>query len=237
MTSNPAVGESLKLTLGAVVQLYELDGTPIGQPVMRFTPNVDDDEQVSFNGNPYAPIFAVSSGWEATGTGPWPKPKLQVFKRNATIQALANLADQLVGLTVTRIRTYARFLDGWPDADGEAVIGRDRFVIDQLGSNNKLFIEFILASPMDLEGRKLPARQVLRDFCPWRYRRWTGSAFDYTNVQCPYTGTAYFDGAGNGTTADKDDCGRHDHDCGLRFGDGERPFGGFPGVARARTGR
>lgn len=92
-----------------------------------------------------------------------------------------------------------------------------------------------LASPLDLDNKQLPGRQILRDLCAWRYRRWNGAAFDYGDAECPYTGSTYYDREDNVVAAAKDDaCSRRLSGCRLRFDDNQLPFGGFAGVARVR---
>ena len=83
---------------------------------------------------------------------------------------------------------------------------------------------------------RLPGRTVLRDLCAWRYRTWDGSAWDYSAAECPYTGTAYFDGSDTAVNEAEDDvCSRRLSGCRARFGSGSvsLPFGGFAGVLRS----
>ena len=37
-------------------------------------------------------------------------------------------------------------------------------------SENKYFIEFELVSPLEVENYKLPARIMIANYCPWKYR-------------------------------------------------------------------
>ena len=45
-----------------------------------------------------------------------------------------------------------------------------RFVLDRVSSENNILVEFELATVFDLEGVKLPYRQVNGRYCPWEYQ-------------------------------------------------------------------
>ena len=84
---------------------------------------------------------------------------------------LNNKVAIITGSTVKRIRTSARYLDsvnfpgntnpfGTPNADE---LPQEIFFIDRKVSENRNAVEFELTSEIDLSGRKIPFRQVLRD--------------------------------------------------------------------------
>ena len=79
--------------------------------------------------------------------------------------------NDLIGAKFTRIRTLASSLDavnfagntnpfGTPNADE---LPQEIFFIDRKVSENRSAVEFELTSEIDLSGRKIPFRQVLRD--------------------------------------------------------------------------
>jgi lambda family phage minor tail protein L len=108
------------------------------------------------------------------------------------------------------------------------------FFVNQKTSHTPEYLEFELASSLDVEGVKLPRRQMIRDFCPWVYRYFTGGSFDYTQATCPYTGTKYFTETDIETSDPAfDQCSYTLTGCRSRFGESaELPFGGFPGAGR-----
>jgi lambda family phage minor tail protein L len=144
----------------------------------------------------------------------------------------------VLGCTLYRVRTYARFLDNGSEPDPTAFFGPDIFRVERKAVDNPVIIEFELSASIDQEGKKLPGRQVIRDTCLWRYRIWnaTTGEFDYAKAQCPYTGTSYFDASDRPVdNASEDVPSRRLRCCELRFGKkNPLPFGGFPGVARVR---
>ncbi|SDR00343.1 phage minor tail protein L [Pseudomonas moorei] len=100
----------------------------------------------------------------------------------------------------------------------------ETWIITRKASETPAAIEFELGSPLDLQGVKLPRRQVIAGTCLWAYR----------SGECGYAGGPVADYA-NRPTSDPalDQCSRSVTGCKLRFGEfGELPFGGFPGIAR-----
>jgi lambda family phage minor tail protein L len=137
-----------------------------------------------------------------------------------------------VGAKVTRITTYRKFLDDQPTADPTSYWEPDIWRIERKVVQTPQLVEWELASILDQEGRRLPGRHMLRDACPWIYRRWAGTGFDYSTATCPYTGTAYFTVNGDQTGNPADDrCGKHLSDCRKRFPSPQiMPSGAFPGL-------
>jgi lambda family phage minor tail protein L len=45
-----------------------------------------------------------------------------------------------------------------------------RFVLDRVSSENNILVQFELATVFDLEGVKLPYRQINGRYCPWQYQ-------------------------------------------------------------------
>jgi lambda family phage minor tail protein L len=106
------------------------------------------------------------------------------------LDGLLGPGGDLLGATLTRLRTFRRFLDGEPDADPTAHFEPDIWRLERKTRQDAVLVEWELASVLEQEGRRLPGRQMLRDLCSHSYRRWTGSRFDYAAASCPYTGAA-----------------------------------------------
>lgn len=230
------------LDAGEIVHLYSLDATALGAAsVIYFTNSAYTSSKIVFNGITYDPLEFETDGWEWSGQGGLPTPTIKISNVTLLVsELLANYRD-LVGAIVTRTRTFKEFLDGEPNADPNAIFPLDVYRVERKSSQNNIYVEFELSSFMDQEGRLLPGRQILRDTCTHRYRKYvTGTTFDYTNATCPYAGSNYFDAEGNALTADAagaaaDRCGRRVSDCSLRFPNSELPTRAFPGVGRTRV--
>lgn len=224
------------LAQDAIITLYELDTSRTGGGIVRLAPEPINGQPVRFGGNEYFAFPIQASGFDYSGKGPMPRPRLTVSALDMALMSLVLTTDDLVGMPIKRLRTYRRHLDDGTDPDSGALFPADHFVVERKTSHNKTELQFELSSQLDQEGRGIPARQILRDSCSHRYRFRSGTDFSYEGTTCPYSGEACFTASGEVTTADKDRCGKRLTDCKLRFGQwAELPFYGFPGVGRFRS--
>ena len=228
--------ESQSFSPDDMVVLFELDATTIGGSILRFTSSAWEDKEIKFDDNTYSPVPVEAEGFEWNGRGTFPTPTLRVSNVNKVASAAVIDYEDLLGATVKRTRTFRQFLDDGTSPDPTATFPIDIYKVERKTAHNKVFIEWELSSAIDQEGRRLPGRQVLRDACTHKYRTWNGSAFDYSNVTCPYVGSALFDETGTAATNETDRCGKKLSDCRLRFGEhGKLPTRAFPGLARIRA--
>lgn len=227
-------------SVGELVVLFELNLAPIGDStILRFTSSrLENGNEIVFRGNTYECVDCAAKGFEYSGTGPMPQPSIQVSNVGGFVGALLVDFEDLVGAELTRIRTFSTYLAGGPDAaEANYAFVKDVFTVEAKQSHTKVAVEWKLSSVLDQQGRKLPGRQVLRDTCLHQYRFFSGGAFNYSYATCPYTGTSYFDGDDNPTTAANDRCGKRLTSCKLRFGaNGPLPTRAFPGASRVRSG-
>lgn len=220
---------------GERVELFQLDTTSVGGPLYYFCQSKFEAASVIFGGVTYTAVDVEFRDMQVSGLGALPTPTISISNSNSIYQAIVNTYGDLLGCTLSRIRTFKRFLDGQPDADPTAYFGPDIFYVEQKTNETPIAIEWKLSASIDQDGKMLPGRQVIRDTCLWRYRVWTGAVFDYTKAQCPYAGATSYDVNGTVTTSANDRCARTIDACQLRFGAGQPiPFGGFPGVGRVR---
>jgi lambda family phage minor tail protein L len=239
MTTNAKIASDMQQPdVGEMVVLYVLDLSPLGGGTLRFTENTtisgSTRTAVKFQGVTYFPLDIESEGWDVSGEGTLPRPKIRYNNTEITLQAYINQYDDLIGALIYRKRTFSKYLDGAVYADSAAEFPTDCYRIERKTSQNKNFVEFELASELDLEGKKVPARLVLRDTCTHSYRIYSGGSFDYTHATCPYTGTDYFKIDGTSTTIANDKCGKRLSDCELRYGTEPLPYRGFPGAGLIR---
>lgn len=238
MTDNPTLANvNQRLAFGDLITLFVLDLSPIGvSGVYRFTNSVTaTGDAIMFGGQEYAGVDFETEGWEYNGKGAFPRPRVRISNVGGFLSSLLYDNDDLIGAKLTRIRTYAEFLDGMPSADPSVMFPPDLYVVFQKIRQNKILIEFELSAAADQEGLKIPGRKILRDTCSQRYRVWTGSGFDYSEATCPYVATSYFTSDDVTTdVASADECGRQLRSCRLRFPKGDLPTWAFPGVVRTR---
>ena len=228
--------ENQKLEADAQIELFELDATTLGGGINRFCSSLSESGAVSFGGETYTAVDVEASGFESSGQGALATPTIRISNVNLVGTALINGMDDLIGAILKRIRTYRQFLDDGLDPDSSQIFPIDVYKVERKIAANKVFVEWELSAALDQFGEKLPARQILRDSCRWRYRAFIDGVFDYTAVECPYTGDDYFDVQGEPVVASEDHCGKRLSDCRLRFGQNEQlPTSAFPGVARIRA--
>lgn len=227
------ISEAQKLEPSAIVSLFQLDTTVVGGPLLYFTMMTNGATPVYFNGVAYQPLDIKFEGMEMSGIGALPRPTLKIANTDSLIQEIVNTYGDLNGCALTRYRTFARFLDGQPDADPTAFFGPDVFQVDRKVSDTKAEITWELSAAIDQDGRTI-GRQILRDTCLWRYRFWNGTSFSYSKAKCPYTGGTYYTEQ-DVVTLDPalDKPSRSITCCKLRFGENSPlPTGAFPGVSR-----
>lgn len=225
--------DTQELNQDARVDLFELDLRRFGEGVERFAPGPINREPIEFNGYKYYSVPVTAEGFKWDGQGTLPSPTLTLSMMSPTLSSLIREHDDLVGIPVRRIRTYRRYLDDGDSPNPEARFPNEEFVIERKTSQNSVQVEFELSVKFDQRGKKIPGRQVIRDTCTHRYRKWNGSEFDYENATCPYDGDDYFDAAGNSVgSGSSDRCGKRLSDCEKRHGNKPLPFYGFPGAGR-----
>lgn len=233
MTVTTIASEIQKLAPSAVIELFVLDLSLFNQGIVRFHAGTNELlQQVVWQGNVYEPYPIIVEGFEFTGNGQSPRPKLRVANVKGTITALILSYQDLIGAKVTRKRTLAKYLDavnfanGNATADATAEFADDVFFVDRKSKETREVVEFELAASFDLEGVSLPRRQIVQNVCPWSYR----------GAECGYTGAAYFNANDETVTSSATDvCGKRLSSCQKRFGtNAELPFGGFPAAGLIR---
>jgi lambda family phage minor tail protein L len=245
MTVTVAVREELAaLNPSSIIELYEVTTcTRIHGvcDVYRFHAGVNAKQvtgHVVWAGNTYYAWPVEAEGFEYTGNGSMPRPKIRIANVDGTITAVLlelaafSYSADLAGARVVRIRTLARFLDatnfegntnpfGTPDPT--ASLPEEVYFVDRKSGETAELVEFEMVSVLDLAGVRAPKRQTINNICQWRYR----------SAECSYTGNNHFDENDNPTNEAGDVCGKRLTSCEARFGEnGSLPFGSFPGVGQ-----
>lgn len=236
----PELAEATQsLSPGTEIELFIFDLEPIGvAQQFYFTSTNEIGYTVRWGGFEYTYAPVSMTGIERTLNGDPPVPRVMLPNVDKFASALVVQHEDLVGANVTRYKTLKHFLDGEVLEDTEAYTAKDVFKIEQKLNLNKIFGEFAIRPLYALDGKMLPARTCLKDFCSHRYRLWDAEAgeFTYAKATCPFANPLYFERNGSPTSeAALDVCGKSLNDCILRFGaTAELPFRGFPGMARTR---
>lgn len=185
------------------------DGTEVGinfetaggeENILRFHNNIKAMNcYIYWQGNTYFPAPIHAEGFDISARGTLPTPILRVTaQKEEGIEALSILRraihkyGDIIGAKVTRIRTFAKYLDSknfsdisqinnsqgsytnpFPDQyepDPYAEFPRDIFYVERKSNENKINIEYELSALLDVEGIKLPRRRVLSQRCSFTYR-------------------------------------------------------------------
>ena len=239
---------------GALIELFQLELNVTQHGVAEtyyFHAGTNDNGygDVVWDGQAYMALPIEVEGFEYSGQGTLPRPKIRISNIMGTItELLLRLiqtygSDGLEGAKFTRIRTLGRFLDAvnfpsgsyvvsnyWDvgyesgtsgTADPYAEFPREVYFVDRKSAENRDVVEFELASAFDMAGVRAPKRQCITR-CQWVYR----------SAECSYTGTNYFNASDAAVgNASEDVCGKRVDSCKARFGQtAELPFGGYPGI-------
>ena len=203
-------GDAASLNPTALITLFEIDTTNLinsrnivlpdnqkNTTIFRFHNNVKLlSNSIYFNNIEYIAAPIMAEGFEVNSRGTLPTPKLSLTVNQNGISLLAVLKYQLAqlgdltGAKVTRIRTFAKYLDAarnfplhsrpdWLEPDPNAYFPPDVFYIDRKSNENKFSIEFELASILDVEGIRLPGRIVSAKRCVASYRG-EGCCYEYS---------------------------------------------------------
>ena len=207
----------------SIIELFQLELNTLQHgttEIYRFHAgtSLNASGEVVWAGNSYQRFPVEAEGFDYTGNGQLPRPKIRIANVLGTITALLlTVPGGLGGAKVTRIRTLARYIDavnfpgsinpyGTPDPTAE--FPQEIYYVDRKTVETRDVVEFELAAAFDLQGVRAPKRQCIANICQWVYK----------STECGYTGSL--------PTCDKtlDDCKVH-------FGQSAAlPFGSFPGI-------
>ena len=244
---------------GALIELFQLE-LNVPQHGVAETyyfhagTSLNNNGDLIWAGQPYMALPVEVEGFEYSGQGTLPRPKLRISNIMGTITALIlTLPEGLEGAKLTRIRTLARFIDNenFPGIDylltedGFALMYEDDTFIYQEAGNifgtpdptAEFPREIYFVDRKSAENRSVVEFELASVFdmagvrAPKR-QCITRCQWVYRSVECSYTGTNYFDASdvavGN---ASQDVCGKRVDSCAARFGAvAELPFGGYPGI-------
>ena len=207
----------------AIIELFELELNTTQHGVnetYRFHAgaNINANGELVWAGNAYMRFPIEADGFEYSGNGQLPRPKVRVSNILSTITALLlTLPSGLEGAKLTRIRTLARYIDGanfpggtnpYGTPDPTAEFPREVYYIDRKTAETRDVVEFELAAAFDLAGVRAPKRQCIANICQWVYK----------STECGYSGAL-------------PTCAKTLADCKTHFGaTAELPFGSFPGI-------
>lgn len=150
--------------------------------------------QIIWQGKRYIPFPIIIEGFEMMARGTLPKPKLTFTSQNqidtyntffVKIKNTIRSIGDIIGLEITRKRTFLKYLDAVNfksyggiindddfviDPDPYAQLNPDIYYIDRKLKENKNILQYELSSILDLENIKLPLRTLYSEACSFDYR-------------------------------------------------------------------
>ncbi len=193
-----------------MITLYEIDVSSIIQDLALNDLSIIEDggiyrlhgdikltkTNIFWKGKEYLAAPIAAEGYETTSKGVLPTPKLSLSTYDEGVPLLSIIKqrirqlDNLAGAKVTRIRTFAKYLDAINFIDEDPPAGfspdpsveypRDIYYIERKSQEDKNIITFELSSLLDLDGVKLPGRLVIANSCQWQYRG-CGCLYEYAS--------------------------------------------------------
>jgi lambda family phage minor tail protein L len=226
--------ELMKLAPSAMIELFVLDTTnilPAGQGSVEYFHAGTNELRtpIVFQENNYQPWPVTADGFAFNGDGSTAQPTFTISNINGVVSSTLRVTQDLVGAQITRKRTFARFLDGMPNANPTQEYPLDIYYISRKASEEQDAVMFELTTSFDLTGVSLPSRQVLQNSCGWVYK----------SAECSWVPVAGFYFDSNDVPVSllaSDICGQRLDSCACRFARfGTKPvlpFGGFPGAQK-----
>ena len=185
MSTAPIITDLQKINPSSVIELFTLQlSTALhgANTIYRFHAgtNYNSNADIIWAGNTYNKMPIQAEGF-AYQRGQLPRPNLTVSNALGTITAIlltvneTTAGNDLIGATVTRIRTLARYLDatnfpgssnpfGTPDPTAE--FPQEIYKIDRKSPENREIVKFERAAVFDLAGVRAPKRQCTRSNFP-----------------------------------------------------------------------
>tara|TARA_Y100001938_G_scaffold151215_1_gene247663 strand:+ start:3170 stop:4078 length:909 start_codon:yes stop_codon:yes gene_type:complete len=169
------------------IVLFEISNIANTSDIIRFHggSNAIKDSLV-FDSLEYFFIPNSIEGLEDRNDGSLARPTLDLINIDGFFSKYIIDKDDLIGADVKIIRTFLRFLDAvnflnyssdtefWNqmgvNPDPNSKLKDQIFIINQKITENKNLIKYELSSPLDLENVSIPKRQIINNYCAWKYR-------------------------------------------------------------------
>lgn len=171
--------EACNLNPSAIIDLFQLDIRPCGGTVVLYfhSGNMINGTDMVFGGHEYAQWPVETKGLEWNMTSTQPRPTISFSNVLGPFTQMNLQYGGLVNAKLSRIRTFAKFLDGMPNADPTCYFPVETWNINRKTQEDREVCTYELANILDIEDVSLPKRLVLADQCRWMYR---GDGCGYT---------------------------------------------------------
>ena len=162
-----------------IVELFEIDTSRYSGEIIRLHNGKTVQGDIVFNSKTYKAYPFEVADFEIKGDGSLPRPKITMANIDGFVSQMIQGKNDFVGLKVTRIRTFLKYLDAenfvdninpFGSPDYTARFPDDSFIINQKQEESKNYVAFELVSALDLDEANVPTRIMYSHHCPWTYR-------------------------------------------------------------------
>jgi lambda family phage minor tail protein L len=177
---NKVARSLLDLQPTALLELFRVYPDRINRPTvwLGFHGGAVYSESIFWQGFQYLPLSMESEGFDILGDGKLARPKIRVANKNNIITQLLQVHKDFKNASFVRKRVSVKFIDdenfegGNPfgEADPKAELTNETWLMGRKTQESRLFVEFELNSPLDLESSSVNPRSIVSKFCPWQYR-------------------------------------------------------------------
>jgi lambda family phage minor tail protein L len=173
------LSQNNKIDSNYIIEMFELDLSFFGVGVFRFCSGMRGiNRNIIWQGNEYLFLPLKVTEIESKSDGTLSRPKIAFSNLGGIFDSM--LSDyELVGQKIKRKRTLIQYLDDvnfdegynpYGSADPYSHFEDDIYIVHQKISSDKAIVQYELSSPLEIEGAALPARQIMSNFCQWKYR-------------------------------------------------------------------
>lgn len=202
---NKVASSLLDLQPTAILELFRVYPDRINRPTiwLGFHGGTVYDKSIKWQGSDYLPLAVETEGFDILGDGKLARPKIRVSNHNNIITNLLQNHKDFKNAKVIRKRVSVKFIDddnfegGNPfgEADSKAELTNETWLMGRKTQESKVFVEFELNSPLDLENFTVNNRNIVSKFCYWQYR---GEGCRYAGIPIERDdGQAFLDADGN----------------------------------------
>ena len=177
---NKVASSLLDLQPTAVLELFRVYPDRIKKPTLflGFHGGTVYENSIVWQGVEYLPLAIETEGFDILADGKLARPKLRVSNQNNIITNFLQNYQDFKNAKIIRKRASVKFIDdanfegGNPfgTADPKAELTDETWLMGRKTQESKIFVEFELNSPLDLENFSVNNRNVVSKFCYWQYR-------------------------------------------------------------------
>jgi len=177
---NKVASSLLDLQPTSVLELFRVFPDRINKPTLflGFHGGSVYEKSIVWQGVEYLPLAIESEGFDILADGKLARPKIRVANKNNIITNFLQNYKDFKNAKIIRKRVSVKFIDdvnfeggnpfGTPDPKAE--LTDETWLMGRKTQESKIFVEFELNSPLDLENFTVNNRSIVSKFCYWQYR-------------------------------------------------------------------